>query len=64
MREDEKIKAGILFCPADPELKAMKLRTHKLNQDYNRLYEDETEKRAEILKEILGFASELLSRGG
>ena len=50
MREEEKIKAGILFCPADPELKAMKLRTHKLNQDYNRLYEDETEKRTEIIK--------------
>jgi maltose O-acetyltransferase len=58
MREEEKIKAGILFCPADPELKAMKLRTHKLNQDYNRLYEDETEKRTEIIKSILGEIGE------
>lgn len=54
MNEESKIKAGVLFCPADPELKAMKLKTHNLNLDYNRLYEDETEKRNAILDEILG----------
>lgn len=27
MREEEKIKAGILFCPGDSELKAIKLKT-------------------------------------
>lgn len=54
MREEEKIKAGILFCPAEPELKAIKLKTHNLNVDYNKTYEDETEKRAAILTEILG----------
>lgn len=54
MREEDKIKKGVLFSPADPELKAIKLKTHKLNIDYNKTYEDETEKRAEILKEILG----------
>ncbi len=54
MREEEKIKAGILFCPADPELKAIKLKTHNLNIDYNNTYEDETEKRAAILSEIIG----------
>ncbi len=58
MREEEKIKAGILFWPADPELKAMKLRTHKLNLDYNRLYEDETQERSRILHEILGSVGE------
>ena len=51
MREEEKIKAGILFCPADPELKAIKLRTHNLNLDYNATYEDETEKRGKIIRE-------------
>lgn len=51
--EEEKIKAGILFCPADPELKAMKLRTHNLNVDYNQTHEDEEEKRAAILSQIL-----------
>lgn len=54
MTEEEKIKAGVLFCPGDPELKAIKLRTHKLNQDYNRLYEDETDERNAILDKILG----------
>ena len=54
MREEDKIKAGILFCPADPELAAMKLKTHKLNVDYNKTYEDEREKRDAILKEMFG----------
>lgn len=54
MTEEEKIRAGILFCPADPELKAIKLKAHKLNQDYNRLYEDETERREAILDELVG----------
>ena len=52
--EEEKIKAGILFCPSDPELVALKRRTHNLNVDYNRTYEDELEKREAILKDILG----------
>ena len=54
MKEEEKIMAGILFCPADPELKAIKLKTHNLNVDYNQTHEDETEKRAEILSQIIG----------
>lgn len=54
MREEEKIRAGILFCPGDPELRAIKLKTHNLNVDYNKTYEDETDKRSEILSEILG----------
>ena len=57
-REEERIMKGILFCPGDPELRAIKLKTHKLNVDYNKTYEDETEKRAEILKEILGEMGE------
>ena len=54
MREEEKIDAGLLFDPSDPELRAIKLKTHNLNVDYNKTYEDETEKRSEILSEILG----------
>lgn len=49
MNEEEKIMAGILFCPGDPMLRAMKLKTHNLNVDYNGTHEDETEKRAAIL---------------
>lgn len=54
MREEEKIFAGILFCPGDPELRAIKLKTHSLNVQYNATFEDETEKRAAILSEIVG----------
>lgn len=58
MNEESKIMQGILFCPADPELKAMKLKAHKLNIDYNRLYEDEADERNAILDEILGSRGE------
>lgn len=58
MREEEKIKAGILFSPADPELKAIKLKTHNLNLDYNNTYEHETEKRSAILAEMIGELGE------
>lgn len=58
MREEDKIRAGILFCPGDPELRALKLKTHNLNIDYNATYEDETEKRAAILAEMLGELGE------
>ena len=58
MTEQEKIDAGILFFPGDPELVAVKCRTHKLNQDFNRLYEDQTEQRNAILQQILGSMGE------
>lgn len=53
-KEEEKIDAGILFFPGDPELKAIKRKTHNLDVDYNMTHEDEVEKRAAILSEILG----------
>ena len=45
MREEEKIFKGLLFCPGDPELKAIKLRSHKLSAAYSRTSEDEVELR-------------------
>lgn len=54
MTEEQKIFKGILFCPGDPELRAIKLRSHNLSADYSRTYEDETEKRQFLLSEILG----------
>lgn len=57
-KEEERIAAGVLFCPADPELKAIKLRTHNLDVDYNQTHEDEEEKRYAILAEILGEMGE------
>lgn len=58
VKEEESIFQGIVFCPGDPELVALKLRTHNLNVDYNNTYEDEYEKRAAILGEILGEMGE------
>ena len=58
VKEEERIFQGIVFCPGDPELVALKLRTHNLNVDYNNTYEDEYEKRAALLGESLGEMGE------
>ncbi len=58
MREEEKIMAGILFCPSDPELQAIKRKTHNLNVMYNNTLEEEAEKRAQIIQEIVGEIGE------
>lgn len=58
MREEEKIFTGQLFKPGHPDLRAIKLRTHNLNNDYNATYEDETEKRAQILSQLVGSMGE------
>lgn len=50
--EEKKEFAGKLYCPADPELKAIKLKAHNLSIDYNKLHEDQTEERRAILKEL------------
>ena len=56
--EERRIFAGQPFQPGDPELKALKRKAHKLNQDFNRLYEDETEARNAILRELMGTLEE------
>lgn len=53
MREEEKIFAGTLFDPGDPELKALKLRSHKLSAAYSNTTEDETELRQEIIQPLI-----------
>ena len=58
MTEEDRIREGVLFSPGDPLLKSIKLRTHNLNIDYNALHEDETEKRNEILREMVGSIGE------
>lgn len=52
--EEKRIAAGVLFCPGDAELRAEKLRSHNLCEEYSRTFEDETEKRSKLLAEILG----------
>lgn len=52
--EEARIAQGVLFCPGDPELKAIKLKAHNLNVRYNATFEDDTETRAAILRELIG----------
>ncbi|MBQ8510472.1 MAG: sugar O-acetyltransferase [Clostridia bacterium] len=58
MREEEKIFAGQLFHAAHPELKAIKLRSHKLCREYSLSDEDEYEKRERLMYEIVGEMGE------
>lgn len=53
MSEEDKILRGELFCPGDPQLRAMKLRSHKLSAEYSKTLEDDAEIRAELAKLIL-----------
>ena len=55
MTEEEKIFAGKLYCPADPDLRARKLRAHNLCTRYNAAFEDDAAQRGEILRAL--FAS-------
>ena len=52
MNEEEKILSGKLYTPGAPELVSLKLKAHNLSVDYNKLHEDEMDKRKEILKEL------------
>lgn len=58
MREEEKILSGILFNPGDPELKALKLRSHRLSAEYSRSDEAETEYRSRLLRQLLAAFGE------
>ena len=53
MKEEEKIFKGILFNPGDPELRAIKLRSHKLSAQYSRTVEDDAELRQSLAQLIL-----------
>lgn len=52
--EEEKIFKGILFNPGDSELKAIKMRSHKLSAQFSALNEDDVELRAHILSLMIG----------
>ena len=52
MTPEERIAKGLLFCPVDPALKSCHLKTHNLCTEYNKTFEDETEKRKELIDEI------------
>ncbi len=58
MTEEERILSGVLFSPGDSELKAMKLRSHKLSRMYSQLPEEEQEERQKLLRELVGSIGE------
>ena len=58
MDQERRIKDGLLFAPGDETLVAMKLKAHDLSQAYSQTREEETQKRAQILAQLLGSFGE------
>lgn len=58
MTEKEKMLAGMLYNASDEELSALRKNAHKLSKDYNDTYEDETETRGAIKKQLIGSTAE------
>jgi len=52
--EREKMLAGELYDPHDPELAAARIRARNLCQDLNATREEQTQERRRILRELLG----------
>ena len=59
--EKEKMLAGELYDPSDPELKELRIRARKLSRKYNLTDEDEPDKQREILQELLKNSREIPS---
>ncbi len=59
MTEKEKMLAGQLYDPSDPELDALRLKARKLARKFNLTGEDEPETCRAILKELLCGSEEL-----
>lgn len=56
--EKEKMMAGEMYDPADPELIGDRMKARELVRIYNETPETETERRTEILRNLLGTAGE------
>ena len=53
MTEEERIFRGTLFASGAPELVEKKCKAHRLSQEYSLLFEEDAEKRNQILQELL-----------
>ncbi|MCF3110794.1 sugar O-acetyltransferase [Niabella sp. CC-SYL272] len=51
--EKEKMLSGALYSPADPELRAMSDRAHRLCQEYNQCHATEHDAKASILRKLI-----------
>ena len=58
MTEEERIFRGMLFASEEPELVEKKRKAHRLSQEYDLLFEEDSEKRENILKELLSEIGE------
>lgn len=58
MTEKEKMISGKIYDPSDSELEALRIQAHRLSKDYNDTYDDEEEKREEILSKLIPNRSE------
>lgn len=58
MTEEERIFSGRLFASEAPELVAKKRRAHRLSQEYNNLFEEDSEGRNRILGDLLEAVGE------
>ncbi|MBO6157801.1 MAG: sugar O-acetyltransferase, partial [Firmicutes bacterium] len=58
MTQEEKLLAGKVFDPVDPELVAVKRKAHNHCVDYGMTHEDEVEKRRAILEDMLKSVGE------
>lgn len=53
MTEKEKMLAGLLYDPSDPELSALLVKARKLVRRYNQIDEDQPEQREAVLRDLL-----------
>ncbi len=53
MTEKEKMLRGEPYDPTDEELTALRVKAHRLSQQYNMTYETDEKQRADILDELL-----------
>lgn len=63
MTEKEKMLSGEVYNPADEELAELRKKAHRLSKEYNDTFEDETEKREEILNELFGRETKVYLQG-
>lgn len=63
MTEKEKMLSGKIYDPSDSELATMRLKAHKLSQQYNNLYEDDFERSAIIDELIPRHGKDLFFQG-
>lgn len=53
MNEQQKMLSGKIYDPSDKELEKKRMKAHRLSKDYNNTYEDEWEKRKEIIEQLI-----------